>query len=63
MLSVVHPVLPLGVYGAVVLAAGVSSILLWPETLNMNFTGRELTWLIILMLENGGHPEKKGRRG
>ena len=38
MLSVVHPVLPLGVYGAIVLAAGVSSILLWPETLNMNFT-------------------------
>ena len=63
MLSVVHPVLPLGVYGAIVLAAGVSSILLWPETLNMNFTGREITWLIILMLENGGHPEKKGRRG
>ena len=39
MLSfVLHPVLPLGVYGAIVLAAGVSSILLWPETLNMNFT-------------------------
>ena len=38
MLSVVHPVLPLGVYGAIVLAAGISSIFLWPETLNMNFT-------------------------
>ena len=38
MMSVVHPVLPLGVYGAIVLTAGVSSILLWPETLNMNFT-------------------------
>ena len=38
MLSVIHPVLPLGVYGAVVFAAGISSILLWPETLNMHFT-------------------------
>ena len=37
MVSIVNPVLPLGVYGAIVLAAGWSSILLWPETLNMNF--------------------------
>ena len=38
MLSVVHPVLPLGVYGAIVLAAGISSIWLWPETLHTQFT-------------------------
>ena len=38
MLDVVHPVLPLGVYGAIVLLAGISSILLWPETLNVHFT-------------------------
>ena len=37
MLSVIHPALPLGVYGIIILAAGISSILLWPETLNMNF--------------------------
>ena len=40
MLDVVHPVLPLGVYGAIVLSAGISSILLWPETLHRNFTER-----------------------
>ena len=38
MLSVLHPVLPLGVYGAIVLAAGISSIWLWPETLHTQFT-------------------------
>ena len=38
MLSVVHPVLPLGVYGVIVFSAGISSIWLWPETLNKHFT-------------------------
>ena len=38
MLSVVHSVLPLGVYGAIVLAAGISSVWLWPETLHTQFT-------------------------
>ena len=37
MLSVIHHSLPLGIYGIIIFAAGISSILLWPETLNMNF--------------------------
>ena len=38
MLDFVHPVLPIGIYGAIVLSAGMSSILLWPETLDLHFT-------------------------
>ena len=38
MLFVIHHSLPLGIYGIIIFAAGLSSLLLWPETLNMNFS-------------------------
>jgi len=38
MLDVVHPILPLVVYGSIVLAAGIQSIWLWPETAGVRFT-------------------------
>ena len=38
MLDVVHPIMPLVVYGSIVLVAGILSIWLWPETAHLRFT-------------------------
>ena len=37
MLSVIHHDLPFTIYGIIIFLAGITSILLWPETVDMNF--------------------------